>query len=53
MVRIGPLDSWVNPGTAKRPREGWEETFRLMRIEEDDRLLDGDVMIQARWDEEV
>jgi hypothetical protein len=47
-----PLDSRILHGSAKPPREGWEEAFRLMQIAADDRLLDGDSLIRADWDEE-
>lgn len=38
--------------SAERPREGWEEAFRLMAKNGDDRLLDGDLVTQSSWDEE-
>ena len=36
----------------RRPREGWEESFREMAKRGDDRLLDGDLVNQTSFDEE-
>jgi len=36
---------------ASRPREGWDDAFRQMALEGDDRLLDGDLASTSRWDE--
>lgn len=38
--------------SAQRPRQGWEEAFRLMAKNGDDRLLDGDLVNQSSWDDE-
>jgi antitoxin MazE len=35
--------------SASRPRAGWEEQFRAMATNRDDRLLDGNV--PTKWDE--
>ena len=34
------------------PRAGWEEKFRFMAEQSDDRLLDGDFSSSTTWDEE-
>jgi antitoxin MazE len=34
------------------PREGWNDAFRLMADNEDDRLLDEDLLNATCWDEE-
>jgi len=36
---------------ARSPRQGWEEQFRTMAIQGDDRLLDEGVSSLTRWDE--
>ena len=36
---------------ARRPRSGWDEAFRAMAEQGDDRLLDGDAYTPTRWDE--
>lgn len=36
----------------RRPREGWEDSFRRMASRGDDRLLDEKVSSHTRWDEE-
>jgi len=36
----------------RRPREGWEDSFRLMAERGDDTLLDGELLYPSRWDEE-
>jgi antitoxin MazE len=37
--------------SAKRPRRGWDEAFRSMAERGDDRMIDGDLVRQTRWDE--
>jgi antitoxin MazE len=36
----------------RRPREGWEESFRQMASKGDDRLLDEKLLKLPSWDEE-
>ena len=36
----------------RRPREGWEASFRQMASKGDDRLLDEKLLQQTSWDEE-
>ena len=37
----------------RRPREGWEDSFRRMAARNDDRLLDEETLPKlSRWDEE-
>lgn len=36
----------------RRPRDGWEESFRQMASKGDDRLLDEKLLKQTSWDEE-
>ncbi|MGB0389699.1 MAG: AbrB/MazE/SpoVT family DNA-binding domain-containing protein [Ardenticatenaceae bacterium] len=47
----------VQPGqiiirAAQHPRQGWEEQFRLMAEQGDDRLLDGETLSLTKWEEE-
>ena len=35
----------------RRPREGWDESFRQMATEGDDRLLDETLLRHTSWDE--
>ena len=37
---------------AYRARHNWENQFKAMAEQGDDRLLDGDVVIPTAWDEE-
>ena len=37
---------------ARRPREGWEEAFRAMAEQGEDRLLDDDLTGTTAWDRE-
>ncbi len=37
---------------AHRSRQGWDEQFRLMAEQGDDRLLDPEVPSLTRWDED-
>jgi len=36
----------------RRPREGWEESFRQMASKGDDRLLDEKLLKETSWDTE-
>jgi len=36
----------------RRPRDGWDESFRRMASKSDDRLLDEDLLRPTGWDEE-
>ena len=38
--------------SARNPRDGWEDAFRLMAKNQDDGLLDESPPIQTRWDDE-
>lgn len=51
-VELEAQDDRIIIRSAERPRQGWDEAFRLMAERGDDRLLDGDLTGQARWDEE-
>jgi hypothetical protein len=33
-------------------RDGWDKAFKAMALQGDDALLDGDVILPTRWDEE-
>ena len=35
-----------------RPRQGWEEAFRVMAQQGDDQLLDDDLSGQSQWDQQ-
>lgn len=38
--------------SAQRPRCGWDEKFKSMAVAGDDRLVDGDPVVQSSWDED-
>jgi|RhiMetdeSRZDD1v2_1073273.scaffolds.fasta_scaffold858189_3 hypothetical protein len=38
--------------TPKNPRAGWADAFRVMARRGDDALLDGDVLLPTKWDNE-
>ncbi|MBN2497900.1 MAG: AbrB/MazE/SpoVT family DNA-binding domain-containing protein [Deltaproteobacteria bacterium] len=38
--------------SASRPRRGWEDAFAAMAEKGDDRLLEGDAVLESSWDEE-
>jgi antitoxin MazE len=38
--------------SALPPRHGWQEAFRAMADEGDDKLIDGDSLLVTTWDEE-
>ena len=35
-----------------RPRQGWEEAFRVMAQQGDDQLLDDDLSGQSQWEQQ-
>ena len=45
-------DSHIVIRPVEHPRQGWEESFRLMADRGDDQLLDPDLTGRTRWDEE-
>ena len=51
-VELEVQDAQIVIRSAKRPRQGWEETFRAMAKYQDDRLLDPDLTGQTQWDED-
>jgi antitoxin MazE len=51
-VELEVQDAQIVIRSAKRPRQGWEETFRAMAKHQDDRLLDPDLTGQTQWDED-
>jgi antitoxin MazE len=51
-VEIEAQDDRIIIRSAKQPRQGWEEAFRAMAERGDDRLLDGNLTGQTRWDED-
>jgi hypothetical protein len=46
------MDNQTSLSPARPPREGWEESFRLMAERGDDRLLDPDIPSLTSSDEE-
>ena len=51
-VDIEVLGNQIVLRSLRRPREGWEESFRQMASKGDDRLLDEKLLKQSSWDEE-
>jgi antitoxin MazE len=49
-VELEVHDSQIVIRPAARPRQGWDEAFRAMAEQGDDRLLDDDVSAQTEWD---
>ncbi len=50
-VELEVQDNQIVIRPATFPRQGWDEAFRRMAANGDDRLLDNDVQT-SRWDEE-
>ncbi|HSO76086.1 MAG TPA: hypothetical protein VLU47_14730 [Blastocatellia bacterium] len=42
----------IAPRSPRRPREGWEDSFRQMASKGDDRLHGCELLKTTRWDEE-
>lgn len=51
-VEMEVQDNQIVIRPVEHPRRGWEDAFRLMAEQGDDRLLDEDLTGRARWDEE-
>ncbi len=51
-VELEVRDQGLLIRSAHKPREGWEEAFRVMAARGDDRLLDPDVVTLSSWDRE-
>lgn len=51
-VEIYVVDGQIVIRGASRPRQGWDESFREMAAEGDDRLLDEGASSSTEWDQE-
>ena len=51
-VEVEARDREIIIRSASRPRQGWEERFRAMAAQGDDKLLDVDLTGQTSWDQE-
>jgi antitoxin MazE len=51
-VEVGIEEGAIVLRRPGKPREGWEESFRLMRQRGDDQLLDGDLPSLSSWDDD-
>jgi antitoxin MazE len=49
-VELQAHDNQIIIRSAREPRQGWEEEFRLMAAEKDDELLDRSSLPQTQWD---
>jgi len=51
-VELEVQDNCIVIRPVEKPRQGWEEAFRVMAEHGDDQLLDEDLTGRTRWDEE-
>jgi antitoxin MazE len=51
-VELKVEDNRIIISDARKPRQGWEEAFRLMAERGDDKMLDDDSFHHSSWDEE-
>lgn len=51
-VELEAQDHQIIIRSARQPRHGWESEFRAMAERGDDELLDKDLPVLTRWDEE-
>ena len=51
-VEISIEENCLVIGPATQPRSGWAEAFRSMARVGDDKLVDGDVVLPTRWEED-
>lgn len=49
-VELEVHDAQIVIRPAERPRQGWDEAFRAMAVQADDRLLDADVTAHTTGD---
>jgi len=50
-VELEAQDGQLIVRPARKVREGWEESFRLMALNGDDQLLDEEVLTLTEWEE--
>lgn len=51
-VEIEVKDNCLIIRGADRPRAGWAEAFQAMAHHGDDMLIDGDLLLPTRWEED-
>lgn len=51
-VEIEAEDNRIVIRPARQPRQDWASAFRQMAERGDDKLIDGDLPAQTRWDED-
>lgn len=51
-LELSRSDNVISLRSIRPPREGWDNSFRLMADKEDDRLLDADLLNGTCWDDE-
>jgi antitoxin MazE len=51
-IELEALDNQIVIRSAKQPRQDWANAFRAMAKRGDDKLLDGELLTQTRWDED-
>lgn len=51
-VEISVEENRLVIGPATRPRSGWAEAFKTMAQVGDDKLVDGEVALPTRWEED-
>lgn len=50
-VEMEAQESQIIIRSVSYPRQGWEEAFKAMRINDDDKMLDEDLNGQTDWDQ--
>jgi antitoxin MazE len=51
-VEIDAEEGRIILRSAREPRQGWAEAFRIMSERGDDELLDKSPLVQSKWDED-
>ena len=51
-VELEVRDRQIVIRSAKKPRQGWAQSFRAMAERGDDKLLDAEAVAQTSWDKE-
>jgi antitoxin MazE len=51
-VELEVEDNKIIIRSIKQPRQGWEESFKKMAENKDDKLLDKDLSLQNNWDKD-
>ena len=51
-IELEPKGNCLIIKSKVKPRDGWDDAFKAMAKNKDDKLLDGDILIETNWDKD-